>query len=126
MSNFETDESREHRITMEVIVDAYDEEEQRMGWYYYLEGKLNFPFKAKWLSTGRKSSSTQGEEVEVVGMPPEDDCTKEMFVEVLYTEGTVEDTFSVPLSKIEAVDADDATEEAIADWNYWVNSGYQF
>ena len=55
MSKFETDESREDRIAMEVIVDAYDKEEQRMGWFYYLEGKLNFPFKAKWLTTGRLS-----------------------------------------------------------------------
>jgi hypothetical protein len=30
---------------MKIIVDAYNEEEQAMGWYYYLDGKLNFPFK---------------------------------------------------------------------------------
>ncbi|MCD6345714.1 MAG: hypothetical protein J7M17_08970 [Anaerolineae bacterium] len=26
---------------MEAIVDAYDTEEQIMGWYYYLEDKIN-------------------------------------------------------------------------------------
>ena len=40
----ETDEVRERRITMEAVVDAYNEEERAVGWYYYLEGKLNFPF----------------------------------------------------------------------------------
>ena len=27
------DQTREHRILEEVIVDAYDDEEQLMGWY---------------------------------------------------------------------------------------------
>jgi len=34
---------REHRITDEIIVDAYGPEEQAMGWYCYLDGKLGFP-----------------------------------------------------------------------------------
>ncbi len=34
MSNVEYDDSREKRIEMEIIVDAYNEEEQAMGWYY--------------------------------------------------------------------------------------------
>lgn len=118
MSSVEYDESREKRIEMEIIVDAYNEEEQAMGWYYYLDGKLNVPFKAKWIN--RKG---QSEEVEVQEMSPEDDCGKDMFVEVLYREGEAEDVFSVPLYEIEAIDADSGTQEAIADWHYWVNRG---
>jgi len=126
MPNSETDESREHRIAMEVIVDAYTEEEQAMGWYYYLESKLNFPFKAKWKSEGRRSSPTEGAEVEVLGMSSEEDCSEDMFVEVLYKEGTAKDIFSVPLSDVDTVAADEGTQEAIADWNYWVSRGYEF
>ncbi len=40
------DEVREERIMMEIVVDAYGPEEQAMGWYYYLEGQLQFPFLA--------------------------------------------------------------------------------
>ncbi len=57
---------------------------------------------------------------------PEEYCSEEMFVELLYKEGTVEDTFSVPLCDIEAIDADPKTQAAIADWHYWVDQGYQF
>lgn len=120
MSSVKYDDSREERIEMEIIVDAYTEEEQAMGWYYYLDGKLNFPFKAKWIN--RKG---QSEEVEVLEMSPEDDCGKDMFVEALYREGEAEDVFSVPLYEIEAIDADSATQEAIADWHYWVNREYE-
>jgi hypothetical protein len=38
--------AREDRILMEIIVDAYGPEEQAMGWYYYLEDTLSFPFRA--------------------------------------------------------------------------------
>ncbi len=40
-------EAREHRIAMEAVVDAYDEIERAMGWYYYLEGKLVVSFRAR-------------------------------------------------------------------------------
>ena len=123
MPEVKRDESREHRIDMEIIVDAYNAEEQAMGWYYYLDDKLNFPFKAKWLTRG---GASKNQEVEVLEMSPEDDCQKEMLVEVLYRENTVEDVFSVPLYNIEPVEADDETQEAIADWHYWVDMGYEF
>ena len=126
MPNVEEDESRENRIAMEIIVDAYDEEEQAMGWYYYLNDNLNFPFKAKWVRKGRKSSSPEGKEVEVVEMSSEDECSHDMFVEVLYKDATGEDTFSARLSDIEPIDADSETLEAIADWHYWVGRGYEF
>ena len=38
---------REERITMEIIVDAYDSEEQAMGWYYYLDRDAEFPFSGQ-------------------------------------------------------------------------------
>lgn len=54
MSRVERDEEREERITMEIVVDAYGPEEQAIGWYYYLDDVLQFPFTAicidKWRS----------------------------------------------------------------------------
>ena len=46
MKKTKKDKEREARITMEIIVDANGPEEQAMGWYYYLEDKLHFPFTA--------------------------------------------------------------------------------
>jgi len=31
------DPEREKRIDMEIVVDAYNQQERAMGWYYYLE-----------------------------------------------------------------------------------------
>jgi len=41
------DEVREQRIVMEAVVDAYGSSERAMGWYYYLDSKMKFPFKAR-------------------------------------------------------------------------------
>ena len=47
MARSASDDEREERITMEIVVDAYSPEEQALGWYYYLEDKLHVPFTAK-------------------------------------------------------------------------------
>jgi hypothetical protein len=118
----ETDEAREHRIDMEIVVDAYDELERAMGWYYYLEGKLNFPFLARCATRRSISPLTVGDEVEVIGMPPEEECEHEMFVVMRWDR----EGLAIPLSQLEVIDADDETREAVEDWLYWSRKGYQF
>ena len=84
MAHLERDESREHRIENEIIVDTYGQEEQAMGWYCYLEDRLAFPFQAKCISARRISPLEVGEVVDVTRMAPEEDCLHEMFVEVCW------------------------------------------
>ncbi|WP_416668733.1 calcium-binding protein [Egbenema bharatensis] len=116
------DEEREERITMEIVVDAYGAEEQAMGWYCYLQDTMQFPFTAVCISKRRISPLKEGATVEVVDMAPEDECDREMFVEIEW-EG---DTLAVPLIQLEAPEADEETQQAIADWHYWVDQGYEF
>jgi Calcium binding len=74
------DEEREQRITMEIVVDAYTPEEQAMGWYYSLEDRLHVPFVARCTAERAVSPLRVGDEVDVVGMAPEEECQHEMFV----------------------------------------------
>jgi hypothetical protein len=74
------DPEREDRIHNEAIVDAYGPEEQAMGWYYYLEGKLRFPFQAQCIASKVVSPLRKGETVEVRRLAPEDACSKDMLV----------------------------------------------
>lgn len=122
MAKGKRDAEREERITMEIVVDAYGPEEQAMGWYYYLEDTMQFPFTAICINQRRISPLKAGTAVEVVGMAPEDECEREMFVEI----GWEGDTLAVPLIQLEAPEADAQTQQAIADWHYWVNQGYEF
>ena len=51
MPNPKPKPSRERRITYEIVVDAHDSEERAMGWYNYMDDKLDFPFHAKIISS---------------------------------------------------------------------------
>ncbi len=61
MAKVERDKEREERITMEIVVDAYGAEEQAMGWYYYLQDRMQFPFTATCISKRRSSPVKEGE-----------------------------------------------------------------
>ena len=121
MNEIDRDEMREERITDEIIVDCYDSEEQALGWFYYLEDNLTFPFAARCLEERRISPLRKGERVTVIGMVPVDDCMHEMFVEISWQERSL----GVPLAQLEPVDVGASTLEAIEDWHYWVKRGYQ-
>ena len=116
------DEAREDRIDMEIVVDAYNSEERAMGWYYYLDGQLNFPFLARCVEEREVSPVPEGAEVEVVGMPSERECEREVFVSIPWERRTL----AVPLAQLEVIHGDDQTREAVDDWHYWVAMGYEF
>ncbi|HEY9616833.1 MAG TPA: calcium-binding protein [Microcoleaceae cyanobacterium] len=118
------DDDREQRITMQVFVDVYEEAEAGLSWYYYLQHRLQFPFKAHWTKNRHQGPTPSGEVVEVVGLPHEDECEREVLVNICYREGDLEDEFAVPLTHIVPIDADADTQEAIADWHYWVDMGH--
>jgi hypothetical protein len=122
MAPVKRDEKREHRITMEIVVDAYGPEEQAMGWYYYLDDRMQCPFQAVCVDKRRTSPLKEGAITQVIGMAPAEECEQEMLVEIDW-EG---DALAVPLSQLEAIAGVDAeTQQAISDWHYWVNRGYE-
>ena len=120
MSKVEKDEEREDRISDEAIVDAYGPEEQVTGWYYHLDEKLRFPFAARCIRERSISPLRVDDSVRVIGMADADDCMAEMFVKIEWAGRSL----GVPLAQLQGIDVDRETEEAIADWHYWVGRGY--
>jgi hypothetical protein len=117
------DPKRDHRIQMEIIVDAYGPEEQAMGWYSYLEDTLGFPFQGDCIAERAISPLQIGDRVEILGMAPEEECEHEMFVEIRRDRRNL----AVPLMQVRASEeTDEETQEAVADWQYWVARGYEF
>jgi len=104
------DSEREHRIIMEIIVDAYGPEEQAMGWYYYLQDNITFPFRAICITEKRISPLHPGDKVKIVEMASEDDCQHEMFVETTWRRLSL----SIPLAQVQPLDeTDEKTKEAV-------------
>lgn len=117
------DPEREQRIEMEIVVDAYDAQERAISWYYYLEDQLQFPFTATCITKRAISPLRIKDEVEVIGMPVEEECEHEMFVIIRWEK----EGLAVPLSQLKPVTAtDEQTRQAVDDWHYWVKMGYEF
>lgn len=115
------DPVREDRIHNQAIVDARPEE-QAMSWYYYLDGKVKFPFQARCIVARKTSPLRKGETIEVLRMATEDASEHDMLVQIRWQGRKA----AVPLSQLEAINSDESTEQAIADWHYWVAQGYLF
>lgn len=124
MSRVETDEVREHRIDMEIVVDCYNEDERAMGWYCHLQDELTFPFLARCTARRATSPLKEGDKVDVLEMAPEEECMREIFVVMRWER----EGLAVPLAQLEVTHAEDdgETEEAVGDWLYWSKKGYQF
>ena len=78
------DPDREHRIYHEAVADAYNEEERAMGWYYYLQDSFFSHLKLSAFQDDKFPLYQVGEIVEVQGMALEDECMREVFVEITW------------------------------------------
>lgn len=87
---------REHRILYQIVVDAYNDTERAMGWYYYLKDAMQVPFNAR--------------------------CMSEVFVTVKHGRSTL----AAPLAQLECRAAHQGTLQAVEDWHYWVGRRYQY
>ena len=91
----EKDEAREERIHM-AIVDAYGPEEQAMGWYYYLDDKIMFPFTAECIAVDKRTPLEIGARVKALKMSGEDLCEHDMLVDILLNGKSL----AIPLAQV--------------------------
>ncbi|WP_028215222.1 calcium-binding protein [Paraburkholderia mimosarum] len=122
MTKAAVDVKREQRITMEIVVDAYTEEECAMAWHCHLEDQLSFPFEARVRQAMPASPLKAGETVTVIALAHEQLCRVAIFV--MARHGTRD--VVVPLAQLVPVRADRNVREAVADWHYWHDHGYSF
>ncbi len=123
MAKPKIDKVREERITVEIVVDCYNEAERFGAWFCYLEEKLEFPFRARCVKRREISPLKKGEEVEVIGMLDEGwDNPSEILVRIKWQGRKL----GVPLALLEGNAVSNQTAEAIADWRYWMAQGYCF
>lgn len=132
MNRLPKDEAREERIHSEIVVDAYGPEEHAMSWYYYVDDQLSYAsglVRARCIAERAISPLKVGDEVEILGMAPEEECRSELFVMIRWGRPGGKEGLGVPLSQLEVLDDDELAHEvvqAVQDWHYWVARGYEF
>ena len=109
-----TDKERQERIENEIIVDAYDDGEVKMGWYTYMQDELCFPFTAD-VMIKKRSGKKVKQKVDVLDLANDDYFGNDMMLEVAYTD----DVFRVGMRELINVEANEETIQAIGDWFFW-------
>jgi hypothetical protein len=75
-----------------------------MSWYYYLEGKISFPFQARCIAAKVVSPLRKRETIDVRGLAPEDACASDMLVQIRWQGRKM----AVPPSQLAAIDPDES------------------
>ena len=119
----EKDPEREQRIRNEYLVDTYNDPQDRaMGWYYSISDKIFEGVRCRCFKERSMSPLAIGDKVDIIGMPPEGDCMREMFVFIKWKGRQL----AVPLDQLVPLDEDDESTQVIEDWLYWCQMGYEF
>jgi hypothetical protein len=129
MDRIPRDEAREERIRMEIVVDAYGPEERVLSWYYYLDERISYADETplgRCIRERAISPLLVGDDVELLRMAPLEECRCEMFVMIRWGTPGEKQGLGVPLSQVEVYHAKESIRQAVEDWHYWVNRGYEF
>ncbi len=107
-----------YKIDDEIIVDCYDETEVSMGWYYFMEETLKFPFKAT-VSLQKRDGSTESKEVKITGLASDEAgfTNKDFNLEI----ENGEYRYTVAYSQLSHLKASAETRDALRIWNYWLS-----
>jgi Calcium binding len=116
-----TEEEIKRIIGEEITVDAKDDEDIFMGWYYFMAETLEFPFKAT-ATIRKRDGTTEEHTVDVV-----EDATdggrfrcQAYYVNVDY-QGVL---MKVEIADLQPINASEETLKAITVWKYWHAKGY--
>lgn len=111
-----TPEEMQNKIDYEIIVDCYDEYEISMGWYYYMEESLKFPFKAM-VKLKMAHGKMKLTEIIVTGLASDEEgfMGNDFDLEML----AAEHLSNVSYSQLSKIKETDETLEALAVWDYW-------
>jgi hypothetical protein len=129
MNRIPKDEAREERIIREAVVDAYTSEERALGWYYYLDNNVSYaakPILARCIRERAVSPLQVGDQVDVLRMAPQEECRCDMFVMIRWGLPEGRQGLGVPLSQLEVIHGSASVRQAVEDWRYWVDRGYEF
>ena len=116
-----TEEEIQKIINFEVVVDAYDDDEVYMGWYYFMSESLKFPFRAE-TTIKKRNGKTEECTVDVVedATNPNRFKCQAYYVNVDY-EGVL---MKVEIADLKPINASDETQKAITVWKYWLAKRY--
>lgn len=115
-----TNEEMQHRIDYEILVDCYDDDEFSMGWFYFFEEALEFPFKAT-AQLKKRDGTLEMKLVKIVGMGSDEVGFLNNDFNLNMEQGQY--VVQIPYSRLRDIKASEETLEAFQIWEYYHRHG---
>ena len=112
-----TPEQIKYKIDYEIVVDAYDDYEVSMGWYYTFDEELEFPFAAT-AEFNKRDGTIEFKQVTIVGLDADEESFRGSDFKLEMADG--EYIKPIAYSKLSKIDASEQTMELFQCWDYWV------
>ncbi|MCU0340538.1 MAG: calcium-binding protein [Spirosomaceae bacterium] len=103
---------------VQFTLDAYDDIEMSMGWYYTFDECLSFPFTAT-AQLKKKDGSIETKRVKIVGLHSKEKDFTEKDFQLEMEHGSY--VMPIEYSKLSKIEADEETMEMFEIWDFWVN-----
>lgn len=103
------------KIDYEIILDAYDEYEQRLGWSIFFEETLEFPFTAT-AQLKKRDGTVESKQVKITGLSSKEEDFMDNDFNMEMEQG--EYLRPVAYSALSNIQAADETLEAFEIWDF--------
>lgn len=120
-----TEEKMNEIISDEIIVDCYDDDEIKNGWFHYLQDELQFPFEAE-IEIKNRSNRKSMVQVDVLDLSDSNLGLKAPAVILDVSEKGSDKVMDVSISKLENVKGNQASINAVAVWKHWDSGKFKF
>lgn len=107
----------QHKISYQIIVDCYEDHEVNMGWFYFFQDEVNYPFEAE-ITVKNRLGEKRLVKVAVLGVSDEADFDiQDITFEVNLQEEDI--IIDVDIAKLKNIKGDKSAKEAFEIWEYW-------
>jgi len=119
--------NHQYRIDYQILVDCYDELEAGMGWTAYLLDNMQCPFEASYTGKSKVLSIAPEQTMTVLSLVnSEYDGDEDYEYFMAQVEVEIGDAlYEVPLENIKVTSGTLATQQAVADWQYFINLSWE-
>ena len=112
-----------HKIDYEIIVDCYDEEEIKTGWFYFFNDEIEYPFEAEMEIKDRKGNKKMTA-IDVIGVESNDGGFGGSEIRFEVRPKGSEIIMEANISKLKNIKGNKTAKEAFEIWRFWKSGKY--
>lgn len=118
-----TDKEITEKIDSEIIVDCYEDHEIDMGWYYFFQGELEFPFEAE-IEIKDRNGDKRMIEVDILGIGTEEGDFDSTGILFEISPKGMDMVIELSITKLQNIKGGKLVLDTFKIWDFWKSGRY--